>query len=197
MLRRMSGENNTALTPGPVSQRKTYSQVSKLTLPEDKKEEETEPGWRPLGQSWMPPSLVESHPTPDEYMVTKVIGSKLPPLKLHNCHTDLLFFLFYSFQCDEQQLVAAGLLFDRGWRYHKLDQVWLARWPGLPPERKSPEFDWEEGLYQYFDVKLWKRIPGWFRLHYDKLGRSIYTTQSTNIPLTILIAAERPQTSQI
>ena len=51
-----------------------------------------------------------------------------------------------------------------------MDQVWLARWPGLVPERKSSELDWEEGLYQYFDVKVWKRIPGWFRLHYDKLG---------------------------
>ena len=44
----------------------------------------------------------------------------------------------------------------------------LARWPGVTPEKKTVE--WEEGLYQYFDVKVWKRIPGWFRLNYDQLG---------------------------
>ena len=175
MLRRLSGEPaiNTPLTPGNMglglgSAQKSFSEASKMILAEA--EAEVEAGWQPLGLSWMPPSLVESHPTPDEYLVTKLIGPKLPALKLHNCHTDLLFFLFYSFHSDLQQLVAASLLFDRGWRYHKVDQVWLARWPGQAPERKSSEFDWEEGLYQYFDVKVWKRIPGWFRLHYDKLG---------------------------
>jgi CCR4-NOT transcriptional regulation complex NOT5 subunit len=34
-------------------------------------------------------------------------------------HTDLLFFLFYCCQGDALQLVAASLLFERGWRYHK------------------------------------------------------------------------------
>ena len=173
MLRRLSlsGEANTPLTPGNLGGpggQKSVCEASKLILSEA--EAEPEDGWQPLGVSWMPPSLVESHPTPDEYLVTKLIGPKLPPLKLHNCHTDLLFFLFYSFHSDLQQLVAASLLFDRGWRYHKDNQVWLARWPGLAPEKKSSELDWEEGLYQYFDVKVWKRIPGWFRLHYDKLG---------------------------
>ena len=174
MVRRFS-VGKTPLTPGNIGQssdRKTYSEV--LSLPNEEKEEpqeEEEEDWQPLGISWMPPSLTESHPVPDEYLVTKVIGSKLPNIKLHNCHTDLLFFLFYSFQNDLQQLVAAGLLFDRGWRYHKVDELWLARWPGLAPERKGIEMDWEEGLYQYFDVKAWKRIPGWFRLHYDKLGK--------------------------
>jgi len=168
MVRRFS-VGRTPLTPGNIgqsSERKTYSEV--LALPEEEKEEEED--WQPLGLSWMPPSLTESHPVPDEYLVTKVIGSKLPSIKLHNCHTDLLFFLFYSFQSDLQQLVAAGLLFDRGWRFHKVEELWLARWPGLAPERKGPELEWEEGLYQYFDVKAWKRIPGWFRLHYDKLA---------------------------
>ena len=70
--------------------------------------------------------------------------------------------------------MAANLLFERGWRYHKLDLVWLARWPGVNPDKKTVE--WEEGLYQYFDVKVWRRIPGWFRLNYDQLGgRFIFT----------------------
>ena len=69
-------------------------------------------------------SLIESFPVPDEYMVARVVGNKLPPVKLTSCHTDLLFFLFYSFQEDYLQLVAASLLFERGWRYHKQDCVW-------------------------------------------------------------------------
>ena len=49
-----------------------------------------------------------------------------------------------------------------------VDRVWLARWPGVSPEKKTE--DWEEGLYQYFDVKVWKKIPGWFRLNYEQLA---------------------------
>jgi len=113
-------------------------------------------------------SLLQSYPVPDEYMVAKVIGGKLPDIKLPNSHTDLLFFLFYGWQGDTTQLTAASLLFDRGWRYHKVEKVWIARWPGVTPEKKTVE--WEEGLYQYFDVKAWKRIPGWFRLVYSQLA---------------------------
>ena len=80
--------------------------------------------WTPEFGGLMPGSLIESYPVPDEYMVAKVIGPKLPSIKLRNCHTDLLFFLFYSFQEDELQLLAASLLFERGWRYHKQDQVY-------------------------------------------------------------------------
>jgi len=130
--------------------------------------------WTPEFGGLMPGSLIESYPVPDEYMVAKVIGPKLPSIKLRNCHTDLLFFLFYSFQEDELQLLAASLLFERGWRYHKQDQVWLARWPGVMPEKKTVE--WEEGLYQYFDVKVWRRIPGWFRLNYEYLAEKTGVT---------------------
>jgi len=124
--------------------------------------------WDPSFPTLEPSSLLDPHPVPDEYMVAKVIGGKLPPIKLPNCHTDLLLFLFYAWQEDTTQLVAASLLFERGWRYHTVDKVWLARWPGVTPEKKTT--DWEEGLYQYFDVKVWRRIPGWFRLNYVQLA---------------------------
>lgn len=101
-------------------------------------------------------------------MVAKVIGGNLPLIKLGNCHTDLLFFLFYAWVKDTMQLMAAYLLFERGWRYHMVEKVWLARWPGVTPEKKTG--DWEEGLYQYFDVKAWMRMPGWFRLKYEELA---------------------------
>eukprot|EP00092_Neocalanus_flemingeri_P015033 GFUD01016237.1.p1 GENE.GFUD01016237.1~~GFUD01016237.1.p1 ORF type:complete len:568 (-),score=128.32 GFUD01016237.1:232-1935(-) len=124
--------------------------------------------WDPSFPPAEPSSLLDPHPVPDEYMVAKVIGGKLPTIKLPNCHTDLLLFLFYAWQEDTTQLVAASLLFERGWRYHTVDKVWLARWPGVTPEKKTA--DWEEGLYQYFDVKVWRRIPGWFRLNYVQLA---------------------------
>jgi len=131
--------------------------------------------WEPELASLLSGSLIESYPVPDEYMTSRVIGQKLQPVKLLSCHTDLLFFLFYAYQEDMLQLVSASLLFERGWRYHKQDQVWLARWPGVTPERKTGE--WEEGLYQYFDVKVWKRIPGWFRLNYDQLAEKPAVTE--------------------
>ena len=124
--------------------------------------------WDPSFPILAPPCLLDSHPVPDEYMVAKVVGSKLPTIKLGNCHTDLLLFLFYVWVEDTMQQMAACLLFERGWRFHMLEKVWLARWPGVTPERKTTE--WEEGLYQYFDVKAWRRIPGWFRLNYVQLA---------------------------
>ena len=131
--------------------------------------------WDPSFPVLEPSSLLDPHPVPDEYMVAKVIGGKLPPIKLPKCHTDLLLFLFYAWQEDTTQLVAASLLFERGWRYHTVDKVWLARWPGVTPEKKTT--DWEEGLYQYFDVKVWRRIPGWFRLNYVQLAEKTGTLE--------------------
>ena len=34
-----------------------------------------------------PSSLLDSQPVPDEYLLTKVVGAKLPAVKLQNCHT--------------------------------------------------------------------------------------------------------------
>ena len=101
----------------------------------------------------------------------------MPTVELQRSHTDLLFFLFYAGHGDRLQLTAASLLFERGWRFNIPNQVleaisfllfflifwryqesiltlcaqkvWLARWPGITPTEKTPE--WEEGLYQYFD----------------------------------------------
>ena len=42
------------------------------------------------------------------------------------------------------------------------------RWPGVRPEEKTSQY--EKGLYQYFDVETWRRIPGWFKLEYSQLA---------------------------
>jgi len=125
--------------------------------------------------SWGPPSSVSSGglftqdlSVPTEYKMSPIIGDRVRPINIRQEHTDLLFFLFYSLHGDALQLVAASLLFERGWRYHKQERVWLARWPGVKPEEKNVLY--EKGLYQYFDVATWKRIPGWFRLDYCHLS---------------------------
>jgi len=148
--------------------RLSLSSVHSESIPDDTKECNDMQDWDPSFPPVTPHSLLDSHPVPDEYMVAKVVGSKLPSIKLGNCHTDLLLFLFYVWVEDSMQQMAACLLFERGWRFHMLEKVWLARWPGVAPERKTTE--WEEGLYQYFDVKAWRRIPGWFRLNYVQLA---------------------------
>jgi len=105
---------------------------------------------------------------PPEYQMSHVIGDRIRPINIRQEHTDLLFFMFYTMYGDALQLVAASLLFERGWRFHKQQRIWLARWPGVRPEEKTAAF--EKGLYQYFDMNTWKRIPGWFRLDYCQLA---------------------------
>jgi len=112
--------------------------------------------------------LSQDMSVPKEYLMSHVIGDRIRPINIRQEHTDLLFFLFYSMNWDALQLVAASLLFERGWRFHKQDGIWLARWPGVKPEEKTALY--EKGLYQYFDVVTWKRIPGWFRLDYCYLA---------------------------
>ena len=115
-------------------------------------------------------SLLETHlQVPDEYRTASRIGGKVPVVELQRSHTDLLFFNFYAGHGDRLQLTAASLLFERGWRFNIpnqvrsfelsaplvkicLFQIWLARWPGITPTEKTPE--WEEGLYQYFDHRF-------------------------------------------
>jgi len=112
--------------------------------------------------------LIEDFPVPEEYRMSRFIGEKLPKINIRQERTELLFFTFYSNLGDALQLVAASLLFERGWRYHKQDCIWLARWPGVRPEEKTSQY--EKGLYQYFDVGTWRRIPGWFKLEYSQLA---------------------------
>jgi len=138
------------------------------------------PRWLP--QFPLPPvsSLLDLCPeVPDEYLTASRIGGKVPVVELQRSHTDLLFFNFYAGHGDRLQLTAASLLFERGWRFNIPNQIWLARWPGITPTEKTPE--WEEGLYQYFDHRVWRRIPAHFRLHYSELAeKTIVTAEDVN-----------------
>ncbi|XP_023327333.1 uncharacterized protein LOC111700596 [Eurytemora carolleeae] len=105
---------------------------------------------------------------PEEYLVSSVLRQKIRTINIRQEHTDLLFFLFYSSPGDCIQLVAASLLYERGWRFHKQNRIWLARWPGVSPDELTSLH--EVGLYQYFDIVSWKRIPARFRLEYCHLA---------------------------
>jgi len=65
------------------------------------------------------------------------------------------------------QFAAAAELYNRDWRYHKEERVWITRAQGIEPTRKTPTY--EQGTYLYFDCKNWKKTPKEFYLEYDKL----------------------------
>jgi len=141
------------------------------------------PKWLPQFPTPPVASLFDICPeVPDEYLTANRIRGKLPTVELQRSHTDLLFFLFYAGHGDRLQLTAASLLFERGWRFNIPNQVWLARWPGITPTEKTPE--WEEGLYQYFDHRVWRRIPAHFRLHYSELAEKTNVTAEDVNPIS-------------
>lgn len=57
--------------------------------------------------------------------------------------------------------------YTRDWRYHKEERVWITRAPGVEPTHKSAMY--ERGMYYFFDVQNWRRVPKEFHLEYDKL----------------------------
>ena len=44
--------------------------------------------------------------------------------------------------------------YNRDWRYHKEDRVWITRAPGMPPSEKTAAY--ERGTYYFFDVNSWR-----------------------------------------
>ena len=79
---------------------------------------------------------------------------KLAPLKLNRYKDDVLFYMFYTDVGDVLQLAAAAELYNRDWRYHKEDRVWITRAPGMPPSEKTQVY--ERGTYYFFDVISWR-----------------------------------------
>ena len=58
--------------------------------------------------------------------------------------------------------------YNRGWRYHKDERLWITRAPGMKPT-KQEEDRYEEGTYCYFDVNAWRKAHKEFRVEYAKL----------------------------
>jgi CCR4-NOT transcription complex subunit 2 len=52
-----------------------------------------------------------------------VCRDKLAPVKLNRYKDDILFFMFYTNVGDVLQLAAAAELYNRDWRYHKVNNI--------------------------------------------------------------------------
>eukprot|EP00093_Oithona_nana_P002104 02104.XXX_34846_36863_1 [CDS] Oithona nana genome sequencing. len=112
------------------------------------------------------PQDIDYH-VPFEYLTNTTIRDKLAPVKLNRYKDDVLFYMFYTNVGDVLQLAAAAELYNRDWRYHKEDRVWITRAPGMPPSEKTQAY--ERGTYYFFDVNSWRKVPKEFHLDYDKL----------------------------
>lgn len=112
------------------------------------------------------PQDIDFH-VPAEYLTNIYIRDKLAPIKLNRYGEDLLFFLFYMNGGDVLQLAAAAELYNRDWRYHKEERVWITRAPGVEPAVKTNTY--ERGTYYYFDAQNWRKVAKEFHLEYEKL----------------------------
>jgi len=117
------------------------------------------------------------YPVPQEYNISdqarnshefiSSIREKLAPLKLNRYKDELLFYLFYTYTQDVLQLLAASELYNRDWRYHKEEKIWICRAPGVQAIEKGQNF--ERGTYYFFDPISWRKVAKEFYLEYDKL----------------------------
>uniref|UniRef100_A0A3B4A4K9 CCR4-NOT transcription complex subunit 2 n=1 Tax=Periophthalmus magnuspinnatus TaxID=409849 RepID=A0A3B4A4K9_9GOBI len=106
---------------------------------------------------------------PSEYLTNIHIRDKLQlaAIKLARYGEDLLFYLYYMNGGDLLQLLAA-VEFNRDWRYHKEERVWITRAPGMEPTLKTNTY--ERGTYYFFDCLNWRKVAKQeFHLEYDKL----------------------------
>ncbi|XP_041652062.1 CCR4-NOT transcription complex subunit 2 isoform X1 [Cheilinus undulatus] len=120
----------------------------------------------PWASSPCRPQDIDFH-VPSEYLTNIHIRDKLAAIKLARYGEDLLFYLYYMNGGDLLQLLAAVELFNRDWRYHKEERVWITRAPGMEPTLKTNTY--ERGTYYFFDCLNWRKVAKEFHLEYDKL----------------------------
>ncbi|KAM7300292.1 CCR4-NOT transcription complex subunit 2 [Ixodes scapularis] len=111
------------------------------------------------------PQDIDYH-VPSEYIINQSIRDKLAGIKLNRYGDDLLFFIFYMFGGDMLQLLAACELYNRDWRFHKDERVWITR-AGISPTEKTSTY--ERGTYFFFDPVNWRKVAKEFHLDYDRL----------------------------
>ncbi|KAJ7998015.1 hypothetical protein DPEC_G00218160 [Dallia pectoralis] len=123
------------------------------------------------------PQDIDFH-VPSEYLTNIHIRDKLAAIKLARYGEDLLFYLYYMNGGDLLQLLAAVELFNRDWRYHKEERVWITRAPGMEPTLKTNTY--ERGTYYFFDCLNWRKVAKEFHLEYDKLEERPHVPSSFN-----------------
>ncbi|XP_063072913.1 CCR4-NOT transcription complex subunit 2 isoform X2 [Engraulis encrasicolus] len=123
------------------------------------------------------PQDIDFH-VPSEYLTNIHIRDKLAAIKLSRYGEDLLFYLYYMNGGDLLQLLAAVELFNRDWRYHKEERVWITRAPGMEPTLKTNTY--ERGTYYFFDCLNWRKVAKEFHLEYDKLEERPHVPSTFN-----------------
>ncbi|XP_066525347.1 CCR4-NOT transcription complex subunit 2-like isoform X2 [Hoplias malabaricus] len=123
------------------------------------------------------PQDIDFH-VPSEYLTNIHIRDKLAAIKLSRYGEDLLFYLYYMNGGDLLQLLAAVELFNRDWRYHKDERVWITRAPGMEPTLKTNTY--ERGTYYFFDCLNWRKVAKEFHLEYDKLDERPHVPSTFN-----------------
>ncbi|XP_043830755.1 CCR4-NOT transcription complex subunit 2-like [Dromiciops gliroides] len=131
----------------------------------------------PWASSPCQPQDIDFH-VPPEYLTNIHIRDKLAAVNLGLYGEDLLFYLYYTNGGELLQLLAAAELFDRDWRYHKEERVWITRVPGLEPTVKTSTY--ERGTYCFFDCLSWRKVAKEFLLEYDKLEGRPHMPSSIN-----------------
>jgi len=117
------------------------------------------------------PQDIDFH-VPPEYLINSAIRDKLSPVKFNRYKEDLLFFMFYNNVGDVLQIAAASELYNREWRYHMEEKVWITQVPGMVLIEKTSTY--ERGTYYFFDAQNWRKVAKEFLLDYSKLeGRPI------------------------
>ncbi|XP_065185880.1 CCR4-NOT transcription complex subunit 2-like [Sycon ciliatum] len=115
---------------------------------------------------------------PEEYNTNNLIRDKLAPIKLHRYGEDLLFYLYYHSSGDLLQLAAAAELYQRDWRYHKEQKVWLTRATGMDTPLTVKNTLYETGRYYVFDVTTWRKAVHDMHIEYDQLEETPHLPKS-------------------
>lgn len=71
-------------------------------------------------------------------------------ISLSNSQTFSLLLITYS------SCVFSRCSFNRDWRYHKEERVWITRAPGMEPTLKTNTY--ERGTYYFFDCHNWRKV---------------------------------------
>ncbi|TMS35921.1 hypothetical protein L596_003209 [Steinernema carpocapsae] len=104
---------------------------------------------------------------PEEYLTNSAIKDKLPQPKLNKLSEEVLFYIFYNYPKEMYQVAAARELYQRDWRFHKQEQMWLTRsqYGGVREQTNT----YEKGSYNVFDPQQWRKIPKDMTLEYKML----------------------------
>uniref|UniRef100_A0A0M3IFI0 NOT2_3_5 domain-containing protein n=2 Tax=Ascaris TaxID=6251 RepID=A0A0M3IFI0_ASCLU len=104
---------------------------------------------------------------PLEYLTKEAVGNRLPNIKLSKMAEDMLFYVFYNFPGEVYQVAVAHELYDRGWRYHMILRLWLARQQQNDLKEKTASY--EIGSYNVFDPVEWRVVIKEMKLEYKEL----------------------------